>query len=179
MKKILIITSIIALASCTKPQLPSVQSTTNNGAVNREESPPVSRYEFYCAENVPCNTVVITGQWRTFYSGCQSNPNDASPVPIKAWYREYQWTNCVNGNPVSPGNNWYLDSNDCAISGRSKWVRDPLVTPPASDVWVSICSNGSPVNPNNDPNYTGFDSNYWELIYSNCNNGIALFWDYQ
>lgn len=177
MKQTITIAAIILFAACGKPQeLDTITVQSDSINPKRDESPRQSRYEFFSLENYPCNTVILTGQWRVFYAGCQTNANDATPVPLKTWYREYQWTDCVNGQPVSPGNNWYLDSNDCAVSGRSKWVRDPLITPPASDVWLSICNNGQPVNPNNDPNYSGFDSNYWELIYSNCNNGIALFW---
>jgi hypothetical protein len=176
-KTYLILFAAFIVASCSK-ELPDITPIQRDGGVvaQKSEQSPFAKYEFIFMPNTACNTSIITGQYRLFYSSCNNAPNDNSITAIKVWYREYRWTASANGLPVSPGSGWVLVQNACAVSGRSKWVKAPTTLP--AGTWLSICLNGQPVNPNNDPNYIGLPSSNWELIYSNCGNGIALFWIY-
>lgn len=176
-KTYLFIFAAFIVAACSK-ELPDITPVQCGGGIitTLNEQPPTAKYEFLSLVNTPCNTSIITGQYRLLYSSCNNAPNDNSITAIKVWYREYKWTACVNGLPVSPGAGWVIAQNSCVASGRSKWVKAPQILP--AGTWLSICNNGQPINPNSDPNYTGLPSNNWELIYSDCGNGLALFWAY-
>jgi hypothetical protein len=141
-------------------------------------------YEYFADENGQCNpSTAPTGSgWINFFDDCD-NSDPFNPIStITIWFREYKWTSCIAGNPYPPtGTGWVLDTNDCATTGLAKYVRvPPIGTPSPSTVWVSICLGTDPVNPNDDPNYSGTPSPYWELVYSGCyvgGNNWSYWWD--
>lgn len=147
-----------------------------------QDTGPVISYEFFSDENTQCNpTTSPSGSgWTTFWTDCDDS-DPLNPIStIYIWFREYKWTNCVAGSPVPPsGAGWSLDTDDCSTTGKAKYVRVPLITPPSSppalDVVVSTCSGGVPVNPND---FMGPTSDFWILVHDGCmTNGNSYWWN--
>lgn len=140
---------------------------------------PNYTFEFAPYETVDCTSPTPSGfGWIPFWTDC-----NAGVSTIYIWFREYKWTSCVAGSPVAPTGTWVLDIDDCATTGLARFVRIPIISPPApqpaEDVVVSDCDLGLPVNPN-DSGMGYHTSPYWQLIYDGCGpglNGFSYWWD--
>jgi hypothetical protein len=88
------------------------------------------------------------------------------------WWREYKWTGCVAGVPVPPpGVGWVLDTNNCASTGMSKYVRVPIEPAPvvATDFTYSTCTGGVPDKPL-------ITCPVIELVGSGCSDNWSWWW---
>jgi hypothetical protein len=138
--------------------------------VNNYQTP--ATYEYYCYPTTDCIAVPPTGDgWIPFWDDCSSGSST-----IVVYFREYKVTTCLAGSPYPPaGAGWTLDTNDCATTNQSKYVRiPPAGAPPSGDVVLTTCISGVPVNPND---FVGPISDYWQLVCNECVDSDPVWWN--
>lgn len=106
-------------------------------------TPPV--YHTACADGiVHTDPGTAPSDWWSAFGYPINPPNET----LQIYWREFQITECVGGNPVPPiGSGWTLLDNNCATDGTAKYIREPLISF-AFDVQAGTCdADGNAVPP--------------------------------
>lgn len=97
-------------------------------------TPPV--YHTACSDGIVHTdpSSAPSGWWSAF--GYPINPPNET---LQIYWREYQVTECIDGTPSPPiGSGWTLLTDNCAINGTAKYIRQPLISF-AFDVQAGTC----------------------------------------
>jgi hypothetical protein len=121
-----------------------------------------------------CLILQATGPTDPGWTYVDCDNTTTPPVNYAFFWREYKWTGCVAGLPVSPsGAGWVLDTDDCATTGMAKWVRVPTEPNPiiSTDFFFSsTCTDGVPDKPVNTC------ATVIELVGFNCLGNWSFWW---
>ena len=123
------------------------QSTKRN--VLQVEPVTANVYEFPSLEFILC-------EWSGGAPTCEIPASYAqvrvwtpiSPFQLVLAWREFNITECVGGNPVTPpGTGWTMDVDSCDTDGTSRWYRTPVIPYTFGDPQFFLDGDGFPEPP--------------------------------